>query len=41
MAARKASQAGKDWYSISVDTLRSWGFLVLLLVLVGVGLYIW
>src|SRR6476661_8867078 len=41
VAARKASQAGKDWYSISVDTLRSWGFLVLLLVLVGVGLYIW
>jgi cbb3-type cytochrome oxidase subunit 3 len=41
VAARKASQAGKDWYSISVDTLRSWGLLVLLLVLVGVGLYIW
>ncbi len=39
MAARKASR--KDWYSISVDTLRSWGLLVLLLVLVGGGLIFW
>ncbi|HEX3555752.1 MAG TPA: FecR domain-containing protein [Thermoanaerobaculia bacterium] len=38
---RKASRAGKDWYSISVDTLRSWGFLLLILVLVGVGLLAW
>ena len=41
MAARKASRAGKDWYSVSVDTLRSWGFLLLILVLVGVGLAVW
>ncbi|HEV7509835.1 MAG TPA: FecR domain-containing protein [Thermoanaerobaculia bacterium] len=41
MAAQKASRAGKDWYSISVDTLRSWGFLLLLLILVGVGFWGW
>jgi hypothetical protein len=41
VAARKASRAGKDWYSISVDTLRSWGFLLLILVLVGAGLFGW
>ena len=41
MAARKASQAGKDWYSISVDTLRGWGFLLLILVLVVAGFFGW
>ncbi|HSS47336.1 MAG TPA: hypothetical protein VLX28_00185, partial [Thermoanaerobaculia bacterium] len=38
MAARKASRAGKDWYSISVDTLRSWGLLLLLLIVVAAAL---
>ncbi|HYX22951.1 MAG TPA: FecR domain-containing protein [Thermoanaerobaculia bacterium] len=41
MPPRKASRTGKDWYSVSVDTLRSWGFLLLILVLVGVGLLGW
>ncbi|MBW8878278.1 MAG: FecR domain-containing protein [Acidobacteria bacterium] len=41
MPPRKASRAGKDWYSVSVDTLRSWGFLLLILVLVVVGLFGW
>ncbi|MFY9822806.1 MAG: FecR domain-containing protein [Thermoanaerobaculia bacterium] len=41
MSARKASRTGKDWYSISVDTLRSGGLLVLLLVLAAVGGYVW
>lgn len=36
MPAPKAPR--KDWYSVSVDTLRSWGLLVLVLVAVGVGL---
>ncbi|HEX4963986.1 MAG TPA: FecR domain-containing protein [Thermoanaerobaculia bacterium] len=37
MSARKASRAGKDWYSVSVDTLRSWGFLLLIVVVVVVA----
>lgn len=36
MPAPKAPR--KDWYSVSVDTLRSWGLLILVLVAVGVGL---
>jgi len=41
VAARKASRAGKDWYSISVETLRSWGFLLLILVLLIVAFLVW
>ena len=41
MAARNPSRAGKDWYSISVDTLRGWGFLLLILVILAVGLFVW
>jgi hypothetical protein len=39
--AQKESRAGKDWYSISVDTLRSWGLLLVILVLVVVGFFVW
>src|SRR5229473_1312947 len=41
VAAKKASRAGKDWYSISVDTLRGWGFLLLILVVLGAGVLGW
>jgi hypothetical protein len=32
---RKPIRTRKDWYSISVDTLRGWGFLLLILTLLG------
>jgi cbb3-type cytochrome oxidase subunit 3 len=35
--AQKADRQGKDWYSVSVDTLQSWGLLLLLLVLAAFG----
>jgi cbb3-type cytochrome oxidase subunit 3 len=34
---QKADRQGKDWYSVSVETLQSWGLLLLILVLVGLG----
>jgi cbb3-type cytochrome oxidase subunit 3 len=34
---QKADRQGKDWYSVSVETLQSWGLLLLLLVLVGLA----
>jgi cbb3-type cytochrome oxidase subunit 3 len=34
---QKADRQGKDWYSVSVDTLKSWGSLLLILVLVAGG----
>jgi FecR protein len=41
---RKPARSRKDWYSISVDTLRGWGFLLLLaagLALVYLGYRTW
>jgi len=35
--ARKAAKPRRDWYSISVDTLRGLGFLLLVLALVGLS----
>ena len=37
MPPLKAGSPRKDWYSISVDTLRGWIFLVLILVALGLG----
>jgi len=37
--AQKADRSGKDWYSISVDTLRGGGLLLLLLILAGAGVF--
>lgn len=36
---QKADRQGKDWYSVSVETLRSWGLLALVVVLAGLGFY--
>jgi hypothetical protein len=36
---QKADRQGKDWYSVSVETLQSWGLLLLLLVLAVLGFY--
>jgi len=33
----KAGSPRKDWYSISVDTLKGWAFLLLILVALGIG----
>ena len=41
MPAQKDARAGKDWYSVSVDTLRSWGLLLVILVVVVVGFFGW
>jgi len=38
---QKADRQGKDWYSVSVETLQSWGLLLLLLVLAGLGYYVY
>jgi hypothetical protein len=37
LSARKPIRTRKDWYSISVDTLRGWLFLVLIAAALGVG----
>lgn len=37
MPARKADRPTKDWYSISVDTLRGWGFLLGILAAAGLA----
>ncbi len=37
MPPLKAGSPRKDWYSISVDTLRGWAFLLLILVILGVS----
>lgn len=39
MPARKAARSRRDWYSVSVDTLRGLG--LLLLILAAVGLILW
>jgi hypothetical protein len=41
VAAQKDARAGKDWYSVSVDTIRSWGLLLVILVMVVVGFFVW
>ncbi len=38
---QKADRQGKDWYSVSVETLQSWGLLLLILALVGLGVYLY
>jgi cbb3-type cytochrome oxidase subunit 3 len=38
---QKADRQGKDWYSVSVETLQSWGLLLLLLAAVGVAFYLY
>lgn len=38
---QKADRQGKDWYSVSVETLQSWGLLLLLLALAGLGYYVY
>jgi FecR protein len=37
LASAKAKSPRKDWYSISVDTLRGWGFLLLAVAVLGGG----
>jgi len=37
LPAAKAKSPRKDWYSISVDTLRGWGFLLLAVAILGGG----
>ena len=37
MPPAKAKRRRKDWYSISVDTLRGWGFLLLILAVLGLA----
>ena len=36
---QKADRPGKDWYSVSVETLQSWGLLLVLLGLVALGVF--
>lgn len=36
---QKDDRQGKDWYSVSVETLQSWGLLLLLLALAGLAFY--
>ncbi len=36
---QKADRQGKDWYSVSVETLQGWGLLLVLLVLAGIAWY--
>jgi len=38
---QKADRQGKDWYSVSVETLQSWGLLLLLLVLAVLGIILY
>lgn len=37
----KADRPGKDWYSVSVETLQSWGLLLVLLGLVALGAFLY
>ena len=37
----KADRPGKDWYSVSVETLQSWGLLLVLLGLVALGVFLY
>lgn len=39
MQVQKAVRPGKDWYSVSVETLKGWGLLLLVLVVVVVGFF--
>ncbi len=38
---QKADRKGKDWYSVSVETLQSWGLLLLILGLVALGAFLY
>src|SRR6478672_7624999 len=37
----KADRSGKDWYSVSVETLQSWGLLMFIVVLAVVGFVVY
>jgi cbb3-type cytochrome oxidase subunit 3 len=37
----KADRPGKDWYSVSVETLKTWGLLLLILGLVALGVLLY
>jgi Glucodextranase, domain B/FecR protein len=39
VAAQKAVRPTKEWYSVSVETLRGWGLLLGLLVVAGIGFF--
>ncbi len=39
--AQKADRQGKDWYSVSVETVRAGALLLLVLALAGVGYYLY
>ena len=39
MPAQKAVQPDKDWYSVSVETLKGWGLLLVLLLLLLVAFF--
>lgn len=39
--AQRADRSGKDWYSVSVETLQSWGLLLVILVMVVAGAFFW
>jgi cbb3-type cytochrome oxidase subunit 3 len=38
---QKADRPGKDWYSVSVETLKTWGLLLLILGLVAFGVLLY
>jgi hypothetical protein len=38
---QKADRPGKDWYSVSVETLKTWGLLLLILGLVALGVLLY
>lgn len=38
---QKADRPGKDWYSVSVETVQSWGLLLLILALVAAGFFLY
>lgn len=37
MPARTGPRSRKDWYSVSVETIRGWGLLLLILAILGLG----
>jgi hypothetical protein len=40
-AARPGHQGSKEWYSVSVETLKGWGLLLLTLAALGLGFLVW
>jgi FecR-like protein len=39
--ARQAARPRRDWYSVSVETLRGWGLLLVILTAVGLGTFVY